>query len=144
MSRCETAGMKAYSKDLRLKVLAAVDRGVPRGEVAGTFGVSPATLKRWLKKRRETGDVDPEPIPGPPARKRAALEERLPSQTKANPDLTLAEHRELFEEESGMGVSTATVSRALKKLGLPLKKSRSRPPSATRRRGLAGEKGRGR
>jgi transposase len=106
--------------------------------------VSPATVKRWLKKRRETGDVDPEPIPGPPARKREALEERLPAQTEANPDLTLAEHCGLFEEGSGAEVSTATMSRALKRLGLPLKKSRSRLPSETRRRGLAGEKERGR
>ena len=136
--------MKPYSKDLRLKVLAAVDRGMPRGEVTGTFGVSPATVKRWLKKRRETGDVEPEPIPGPPARKREALEERLPAQTESNPDLTLAEHCELFGEESGVEVSTATMSRALKRLGLPLKKSRSRLPSETRRRGLAGEKERGR
>jgi transposase len=135
--------MKPYSKDLRLKVLAAVDRGMPRGEVTGTFGVSPATVKRWLKKRRETGDVDPEPIPGPPARKREALEERLPAQTESNPDLTLAEHCELFGEESGVEVSTATMSRALERLGLPLKKSRSRLPSETRRRGLAGEKERG-
>ncbi len=77
--------MKPYSKDLRLKVLAAVDRGMPRGEVTGTFSVSPATVKRWLEKRRETGDVDPEPIPSPPARKREALEERLPAQTEPNP-----------------------------------------------------------
>ncbi len=144
MSRCETPGMKPYSKDLSLKVLAAVDRGMPRGEVTGTFGVSPATVKRWLEKRRETGDVDPEPIPSPPARKREALEERLPAQTEPNPDLTLAERCGLFEEESGVEVSTATMSRALKRLGLPLKKSRSRLPSETRRRGLAGEKERGR
>jgi transposase len=37
-----------YSKDLRLKVLAAVDRGVPRSEAVGMFSVSLATLKRWL------------------------------------------------------------------------------------------------
>lgn len=135
--------MKAYSKDLRLKVLAAVDREMPRGEVAGTFGVSPATVKRWLKKRRETGDVDPEPIPGPPARKRAALEKRPPTQAKANPDLTLAEHCELFEEENDVRVSAATMSHASGRLGLPLKKSPSRLPSATRRRGLAGKEGRG-
>ncbi len=72
--------MRAYSKDLRLKVLAAVDRGMPRGEVVGTFGVSPATVRRRLKKRQEIGDVDPKPITGPHARTQAgALEERLPA-----------------------------------------------------------------
>src|SRR5918993_1166749 len=62
--------MKPYSKDLRLRVLAAVDAGTPRGEGAETFSVSIPTIKRWLKRRRETGDVEPEPIPGRPARNR--------------------------------------------------------------------------
>ncbi len=121
-------------------MLAAADRGMPRKEVAQVFGVSEPTIRRYLKLRRETGDVEPRPVPGPPALKWEALEERLPAQAKANPDLTLAEHCELLEEESGMEVSTATMSRALKRLGLPLKKSRSRLPSATRSRGGTGEK----
>jgi transposase len=114
--------MKAYSKDLRLKVLAAVDRGMPRAELAKTFGVSVSTIKPYLKLRRQTGEVRPKPIPGPPAPKRAILEEVLPAQVKLNPDLTLEEHRELLEETRGVEVSTATVSRTLKRLGLPLKK----------------------
>ncbi len=116
--------MKAYSKDLRLRVLAACDRGMPRMEVAKTFGLSVSTVKRYLKLRKATGGVEARPIPGPPARKRAALEEGLPAQVSRNPDLTLAEHCELFEEERGVGVSTATMSRALQSLGLPLKKRR--------------------
>jgi transposase len=132
--------MKPYSKDLRVKILATVDRGMPRKEVARVFGVSEPTIRRYLRLRRETGDVEPKPVPGPPARKREALEERLPAQVRLNPDLTLAEHCELFEEESGIEVSTATMSRSLKRLGLPLKKSRSRLPSETKKRELAGEK----
>src|SRR3712207_3775571 len=61
--------MKPYSKDLRLRVLSAVDAGKPREEVAKTFSVSVPTIKRWLKRRRETGDVEPKPIPGRPSRK---------------------------------------------------------------------------
>ncbi len=136
--------MKPYSRDLRLKVLAAVDRGMPSKEVARVFGVSEPTIRRYLRLRRETGDVEPKPVPGPPAHKREALEERLPAQARLNPDLNLAEHCELFEEQSGVAVSTATMSRAFERLGLPLKKSRSRLPSETRSRGLAGEKKRGR
>jgi transposase len=44
--------MKAYSKDLRLKVLDAVDRGMNRREVVEVFGVSLPSIKRWLKMRR--------------------------------------------------------------------------------------------
>lgn len=116
--------MKAYSKDLRLKALAAVDRGMPRREVARTFGLSVSTLKRYLKLRRETGGVEARLILGPPARKREILEEVLPAQVSRNPDFTLLEHCVLLEEERGVSVSTATMSRALRRLGLPLKKRR--------------------
>lgn len=130
--------MKAYSKDLRLRVLSAVDRGMPRKDVARVFGVSEPTIRRYLKLRRETGDVKPKPVPGPPARKGAALEAALPAQARTNPDLTLAEHCELFEDVHGVKVSTATMSRAFEKLGLPLKKSPSSQPSATKKSGSAG------
>ena len=63
------------------------------------------------------------PIPGPLARKREALEGALPEQAKLNPNLTLDEHCELFEELYGVKVSNATMSRAFKRLKLPLKKS---------------------
>ena len=40
--------MKAYSEDLRLRIVAAVDRGMPRSEAARVFGVGQATVKRYL------------------------------------------------------------------------------------------------
>jgi transposase len=96
--------MKPYSKDLRIRVLAAVDRGSPRREIAETFGVSEPTIRRWLRLRRETGGVDARPPSGPPAHKGRALEAALPAQVSRNPDLTLEEHRELFEDEHGRAV----------------------------------------
>src|SRR5215216_5903129 len=101
--------MKPYSKDLRLRVLAALDAGRAREEVARTFSVSVATIKRWLKRRRETGDVEPKAIPGRPSRKGRMLKGWLPRQLGANHDLTLQEHCEAFEEELGEAVSTSTV-----------------------------------
>ena len=116
--------MKPYSKDLRLKVLTAVDRGMPRKQAAEIFGVSLPTIKRWLKRRRETGGVEPKPIPGPPARKGTLLQEWLPIQLKNNPDLNLEEHCEAFKDEHGVEISTATMSRRIRRLpgGWPLKK----------------------
>jgi transposase len=118
--------MKPYSKDLRLRVLAAVDAGTSREEVAKTFSVSMPTIKRWLKRRRETGDVEPQPIPGRPSRKGPMLKEWLPKHLQANDDLTLEEHRQAFEEDFGEEVSTSTIGRAMAGLpdgGWPLKKS---------------------
>jgi len=118
--------MNAYSKDFRLKTLAAIDRGISRKEVAELFGVSRSTLKRWLKRRRLTGDVQTMKIPGRPALKGQALREWLPEQLKSNPDLTLREHCEAFFDETGVEVSEATMSRNIRRLpgGWPLKKSR--------------------
>lgn len=117
--------MKPYSKDLRLRVLAAVDGGTPREEVAKTFSVSMPTIKRWLRRRRETGDVEPKPIPGRPSIKGAVLREWLPKHLEENPDLTLEEHSEAFEEARDVSASISTVGRAIARLpggGWPLKK----------------------
>src|SRR5215204_4313664 len=120
--------MKPYSKDLRLRVLSAVDSGSPREQLAKTFSVSVLTIKNKQKRRKETGDVQPEPIPGRPSRKGVMLKEWLPKHLQANDDLTLEEHRQAFEEEFGEELSTSTIGRAIADLpdgGWPLKKSRS-------------------
>src|SRR3954471_9770221 len=117
--------MNAYSKDLRLKVLSAIERGTSRKEVADLLEVSLSTIKRWLKRRQETGDVQIYQIPGRPSVKGAALREWLPKQLKSTPDLTLKEHCEAFFEERGIKVSESTMSRQIARLPgeWPLKKS---------------------
>ena len=45
----------AYSLDLRLKALAAVDRGERKSHVSRTLGISRNTLDLWLKRREQTG-----------------------------------------------------------------------------------------
>jgi transposase len=116
--------MNVYSKDLRLKTLAAIDRGIPRKEVQDLFGVSRSTIKRWLNRRRLTGGVETMKIPGRPSIKGKALREWLPGHLMRNPDLTLREHCEAFEDEMGIEVSEATMSRNIARLpgGWPLKK----------------------
>lgn len=108
-----------------MKALAAIDRGIPRREVAGLFGVSRSTIKRWLGRRRLTGDVNIHKIPGRPSVKGKALREWLPGHLKTNPDLALKEHCETFEDEMGVEVSEATMSRNIARLPgeWPLKKS---------------------
>ncbi|HTD17915.1 MAG TPA: helix-turn-helix domain-containing protein, partial [Ktedonobacteraceae bacterium] len=72
--------MKAYSQDLREKVLRAVDQDYPRGEIVKVFGVSLATIKRYVKQRRETGTVSPKVIPGRPPKKLGQLQADLVAQ----------------------------------------------------------------
>jgi transposase len=118
--------MNAYSKDLRSKALAALERGIPRREVQDLFGLSRSTIKRWLKRRRLTGDVAVRKILGRPSVKGEALRRWLPAHLKGDPDLTLREHCETFEDQTGLAVSEATMSRNIRRLPgeWPLKKSR--------------------
>ena len=109
----DRAGMKPYSKDRRLRVLATVDRGMPREEIVRLLDVPTPTTKRYLRRRRQTGDVEPKPVFGPPPRKGAALWAMLATQeARGDPDLTLSEHCDHFEEQVGVRVSTATMSGA--------------------------------
>ena len=114
--------MRAYSYDLRLRVLHAVDQGKSRAEIIKTFDVSRATIKRYLKLRREAGDVKPKAIPGRPAKKGAALLAGLQPQLDAHPDATLAEHCQIWESTQSIQVSTATMSRAIHHLNWTRKK----------------------
>ena len=136
--------MKTYSQDLRDKMLAALDRGMPRKEAVGAFGVSPATLKRWLRRRRQTGSVVPKRRRlGMRLRIGASADERraLWRQLEEHPEATLEEHRELWEHERGVRVSVATMSRAIRRLGWTYKQRRWEPPSATRKHGPTGASG---
>jgi transposase len=114
--------MQAYSQDLRQRILYAVDQGTPRTEITKIFAVSRSTIKRYLKLRRETGDIKPKVIPGRPAKKGAALLVGLQPQLNAHPDATLAEHCQLWEATQGIRVSSATMSRAIQRLNWTRKK----------------------
>ena len=131
--------MKAYSVDLREKVLRAVDQGYPRNEIIKLLGVSRATIKRYLKQRRETGTISVRPIPGRPSKKFAPLQAGLVAQLEAHADATLETHCQLWKEHQGVQVSTSTMSRAIRRLGWTRKKRRWVPLNATKRHEQLGE-----
>ena len=116
--------MKAYSLDLRQRVLAAAlrgDRTIP--EVAELFGVSTAFVNKMLRLHRAGADLAPRPHGGGyPARLLPRHEKLLRSEVRRRKDSTLEELRAHLAEGSGLAVSVSTVSRALIRLDLPRKK----------------------
>ena len=114
--------MKAYSEDLRERVVRAVAIGRPRDEVAATFAVSVPTIERWLRLKRETASLTPKAVPGPVAVKTEAVMAALPERLVEHADATLADHCSWWRGVSGFEVSTATMSRALTRLGWTRKK----------------------
>ncbi|HLZ80530.1 MAG TPA: IS630 family transposase [Ktedonobacteraceae bacterium] len=114
--------MKAYSQDLRERIVQTVDERKTQAETAHLFKVSLKTVERYIRQRREKGHLLPKPIPGRPPTKRAVLEAKLQPQLEKKPDATLQEHCKAFETETGIKVSISTMSRAIDHLQWTFKK----------------------
>jgi len=110
----------AYSKDLRLKVLAAIDRGQSQAAVARAFGISTKSIYRYLKRRRESGGVDADKTgPRGPTKLTPADDQMMLHQVRLKPGITATELMPLLSVD----VALSTICRRLQKLGLSLKKS---------------------
>lgn len=118
--------MKAYSLDLREKVMALVAQGKQSNrQMAETVGIGKATIERWRRRLRETGSVAAAAHAGGVARVLAPHEPFLRAAVKAQPDISLEELRGRIKTELQLSVSGSMVSRELTRLRLPPKKSRS-------------------
>ena len=116
--------MKAYSEDLRERVMRAVEAGQPREEVAVRFEVAVPTIERWVRLKRATGRLARRPVPGSVAVKTAGVPAALPERLATHADATLVEHCSWWREVSGWEVSTATMCRVLARAGWPRQKRR--------------------
>ena len=121
--------MKAYSTDLRQRVVAACDAyDGTREQIAARFSVSVSWVRKVLRQRRDTGTIDPKPHGGgrEPAFD-AAADARLREAVRADDDATLDE----LGRAAGVACSVPAVYRALARLGITRKKSRGGRPSRT-------------
>jgi transposase len=122
--------MKAYSMDLRERVLAACDDGMGTAEAAEAFAVSQSWVRRIKQRRRERGEVAPRtPARRGPAPALAEHAGRLRELVREHPGETAAAYRDRL----GLPVAALTVWRMLRRLDLTFKKSRPGRPSRTAR-----------
>src|SRR5712692_3240505 len=115
--------MKAYSQDLRLRILRAVDVGETKAAVARRFAVGLSTVKRYLTEREADPDR-PKGVPGPVPRIGPDDRAAVAAQVHATPDGTLAEHATTWEQTHGVRVSQWTMGRVIRRLQLTRKKRR--------------------
>ncbi len=116
--------MKPHSNDLRQRVIDAYHNGEGSlRRMAARFSVSLNFVWLLLERWRETGRVDPKPHGGgqPPKIDDDHLELLRGLVEKRN-NATLAELRDAFVRDTGIAVSTGTISRALKRLRITRKK----------------------
>jgi transposase len=66
--------MRAYSTDLKERLVRAVADGLPMREAARRFHVAVTTVKRAVVQERETGSLERKPIPGYPRRSGPAVD----------------------------------------------------------------------
>jgi len=119
--------MKAYSEDLRRKIVEAVEeRGMPKGEAAKTFGVGVSSVKRYAAAAREGRTLAPKKPPGSrPKLDEEAARRLLEADLDERPAATLPHRREFLRRACGVWVSDSTVSRVLRRLGWSRKKKRT-------------------
>jgi transposase len=115
--------MKAYSLDLRTRIVQAVEDGMTKSKAARTFAVALATVKNYVRQRDATGSLAARPIPGRPRAIASEQEASLMAHLRARPATTLADLREVWKRDHGASVSITTLSRAIRRLRWTRKKT---------------------
>jgi len=120
--------MARYPAMVRRRIIELYDQAYSTTEIAEVFGVCESGVRRVRQHYRERGTLNP--LPRTCGRKpilTVELEQQIRAHVAAHPDAT----REELRSALGLGVSLQSISKWLKRLGLPLKKSRCTPSSRT-------------
>jgi transposase len=116
---------KPYSDDLRERVIAAIEAGHTREEVAELFNMALSTVGGFIKRKRETGSVSPDKFGGYKTfslEPHTALVKELVAE---QPDSTLAELQVRLEKRK-VKVSQSGIFRFLRHIKLTFKKKSTR------------------
>ena len=125
---------RAYSADLRERVLTAVAAGQSARGAAARFGIGPATASRWVHRWRETGERTARKPGHPPGSKLDAHAPYLLGLVAAQVDLTLAEIQRRLAQERGVRAAIGTLWGFYRQQGLTYKKRPAMRRSRTGRR----------
>ena len=96
-----TSGRRAFSTDLKERVVRAVADGQPLRAAARRGAVAVKTVKRAVVQARETGSLERKQIPGCPRRRGAEQELAVRARLVAAPDATVLEHYAWWAERYG-------------------------------------------
>jgi len=122
-----------HPKALRDVVVRIVESGETYETAAKLANVGRASVSRWLRKKRETGDLEGYVSPGRPPKIDEEASEILRRLVEEHKSCTDEELTEIFNKRTGVGATRSSVRRALERMGLTRKKSLSLRPSETDR-----------
>jgi transposase len=119
----DDVAMKAYSEDLRQKVVQAVEqRGTSKSEAARLFGISLSSVKRYTKLANRGESLIPRKGGGRPPIADDATRKLLEEDIRTRPAATLKERRHFLKSFAGKSLSEPTLRRLLKRMGFSRKK----------------------
>ena len=115
--------MRAYSEDLREKIVDAIEqRGMNKCQAARTFDISLATVKRYTRKSSRGLSLAPGKAPGAAPKMDEKTRRLLAEDVKQRPTVTLQERREYLKAVAGMDLSRSVICRAIKRMQSTRKK----------------------
>jgi transposase len=116
--------MKAYSEDLRKKIVAALERGMPKSQAARLFDVSLSSVKRYARSARRGEPLTPKKSPGRPRKADEKARALLEEDVRERPAATIGQRRRFLEHLTGTTLSDSTVRRLMKRMGFSQKNGR--------------------
>ena len=116
--------MRAYSEDLRRKIVSAIERGMPKAQTARLFDVSLSSVKRYARTASQGGWLEPAKSPGRPHKVEEKAKVLLEKDVEERPTATTSQRRRFLEHLSGTTLSDSTVRRLMKRLGYSQKNGR--------------------
>ena len=114
---------RAYSQDLRDRVMNAVDGGLSARQSAARFGIGVATAIFWVRRLRESGERTARPKGKPRHSKLDPHREFLLQTIEETPDMTILEMQALLWNECNVKASAGTIWTFLDRCGLTFKKN---------------------
>ncbi len=114
--------MKAYSVDLRERIVAAVGRGMSKAQAARTFGVGATSVKRYVNLEQQGRSLEPGKAPGKESKLGQSGIRLLEEDLHERPTVTYENRAQLLYRLLGIEVSKATICRAIRRLGYTRKK----------------------
>jgi transposase len=131
--------MRAYSKDLRQKVVTAVHRGMPKAQAARLFDISLSSVKRYAKLASQGHTLAVKKRPGRAPKLDQSARKLLEEDIRERPAATVKDRRRFLEHLTGKSLSEPTIRRGLKRLGFNRKKGLWGRWNETSSEGLPGE-----
>lgn len=132
---------RAYSLDLRKRVVEAIESGLSTREAARRFSIGISTSGAWYRAWRSRGRLEPDRQGKPKLSKLDAHEAFILALVETDGrDITLAEIAEHLKAERGVKAGVTTVHEFFAKRGITYKKRRRMQPNSSARTSWPREK----